>query len=292
MKKNILLIGSEGYIGSYLKGRLLQDGYAVSSCDIRSASNPEESPEYQMRFVEIPKSELQKFDSVLWFAGLARVSDAIKDPDGALENNCFDLYRFARNLDPHTRFIYASTASLYSGTGANESREDEISLPSNNAYDVSKFAFDYISDNLLERAVGLRMATLAGFSPRLRPELIFNQMNISSMENNCVNISNEDSFRSILFIDDLYEVLTRMIESETLNYNFYNVGSINGTIGEFGRAIAKFHDVPVISIPNSQTYSFKLSTQRVREELNMEFCNDITKKCDEFSRLWIESTGA
>lgn len=264
-KQRILLVGGCGYIGSYLYGRLTQAGFAVKVCDLLNRGNPLGIPVLARDYATLGEDLLRQSDVVLWFAGHSSVAQSILDPQGAIANNCLNLFSFAKKLPPHTKFIYASTGSLYSSKGSVvPATEDSLaSIPSQNAYDISKFAFDYLAGNFLERFYALRMGTLAGFSPNLRRELVFNAMNLSAVETGRVRVMNRHASRTILFLSDLWRFIERLIETDAPS-GFYNAGSLTATIGELAEAIAATWGVRVVDEGDSQTYSFILDFGRMR----------------------------
>ncbi|NCX94651.1 MAG: NAD-dependent epimerase/dehydratase family protein, partial [Gammaproteobacteria bacterium] len=176
----ILLVGGFGYIGSYVGKRLSEDGYDFDVSDRGDRGNLTGRSATYAAYQEMNSAQLAKYTHVLWFAGHSSVARSIEDPNGAIDNNCMQLMDFARRLPASTKFIYASSASLYSTKGASNSDSDENSLttiPEQNSYDISKFAFDYIAKNFLPNFCGLRMGTLCGYSDNMREELVFNSMN-------------------------------------------------------------------------------------------------------------------
>lgn len=288
----VLVIGGAGYIGSYLVQCLADDGYHVDACDLGKRGYPGGTVRHAIAYQDLHSHHLAEYDRVLWFAGHSSVQQSINDQDGALRNNCFDLYKFARSLSPQTRFIYASTASLYSGaigTRENELRpcsESEIIVPNLNAYDISKFAFDYIAHGFLPNYIGLRMGTVSGNSPNLRPELIFNAMNIAALDTGTINISNPEAGRSILFLSDLYKAVRATIDLDSYASGFYNLSSLNTTIGEIAQRIANYHGAKLNYREDSPTYSFQMQTLKAEQEFNMKFNSDISWHCEEFCRTW------
>ncbi|WP_206956044.1 NAD-dependent epimerase/dehydratase family protein [Trinickia acidisoli] len=160
---NILLIGGCGYIGGFLYPRLLSIGASVTICDLLKRGNPSGSPVLECDYAQLDISFLERFDTVLWFAGHSSVGESVLYPSQAVQNNCLNLFSFAKRLPIKTRLIYASTGSLYSTTGdfTTPAREDSlVSIPSQNAYDVSKFAFDYLASHFLAGCYGLRIMSL------------------------------------------------------------------------------------------------------------------------------------
>jgi len=283
----ILIIGGCGYIGSYLYSSLRRDGFEVDICDTCVRGNP---GGYRIQFMcdyqLLSPNILSSYTHVLWFAGHSSVADASHDPIGALRNNCLNLFELTQKLAPSTRLIYASTASLYSSDQATPpaGHEDDTICPGNNPYDISKFAFDYIASGFVRNFIGLRMGTLCGHSPNLRRELIFNQMNLMALTQHKVLVCNSKSYRSLLFLSDLYQVIRRCITQPEASAGFFNVASLNLSIGDIAQRIAAYHQVEVIPLPDHPTYSFTLDTNKVEQILGVDFDDNLYKQCATFCR--------
>ena len=271
MKKSkyqkILLVGGCGYIGSYLYSMLLKEGSDVCVCDMQLRGNPLNISLIDNDYSNLSKSDLQAFDIILWFAGHSSVAQSIKDPEGALQNNCLQLYEFVKRLSSGTKFIYASSASLYSSDDRSPeeaSEESLVKIPMNNPYDISKFAFDYLLQSFLPKCkfYGLRMGTLSGNSPNLRPELVFNAMSISASTKGVVNLQNGSSWRTILFLEDLW-ILVRSIILKNPAPGFINVGSHSVTLADLASEIGTAWGASINDCGNSKTYSFRLSSDKM-----------------------------
>ena len=262
--KKVLLIGGCGYIGSFLYPKLLEEGCSVSVCDSLQRGNPANIDIHYNQYQDIPAADLVNFDSVLWFAGHSSVGQAVSDPNGAMANNCIDLYTFVSKLPKHIKFIYASTGSMYSNKDvATPSHEESLlQIPENNAYDVSKFAFDYIAKNCLNMFYGLRMGTLSGYSPNLRSELVFNAMSLSAYQKGVIHLKNSHSMRTILLLSDLWILVKNLLWFDH-QPGFYNAGSISCSMAELAKSIAKTWKSKIIYMGNSNTYSFLLDCTRM-----------------------------
>ena len=284
--KNILLVGGCGYIGSYLYEKLMSASYNVSVCDQMLRANPSNVAVSYQRYQDLTTDQLSHFDAVLWFGGHSSVPQSVQDPMGALCNNCIDLYNFINKLPKKAKFIYASTASLYSKTAQEIKASSEnslISIPEQNAYDTSKFAFDYIAKNFLDNYYGLRMGTLAGYSPNLRKELVFNSMNIAATQHGIIKLKNSGSYRTILYLKDLWVLIKNLLAFDH-KPGFYNAGSFTSSMAELAIGIAKTWGSKIQYEGDSETYSFALDCTKMQaicgEDLN-------TISLEENSRLFI-----
>lgn len=254
-------------MGSYLCSQLSERGYEVIICDYLSRGNPNATAVLQIPYQSLDKEFLSQFDTVLWFAGHSSVQQSISEPIKALENNCLDLFALAKKLKVSTKFIYASSASLYSSEEIDPALPSDekslLNIPNQNAYDMSKFAFDYLSQNFLSNSYAIRMGTVSGFSPNIRTDLIFNAMSLSAALSGRVQLSNATSFRTILFLDDLWLLIDRLLTAQ-VNPGIINAGSYSSSIGELASKIAECWKADIIDQGIKTTYSFVLDTSLMR----------------------------
>jgi len=201
------------------------------------------------------------------------------------------LFEFATRLSPGCRLIYASSASLYSTSSNREapvplSAEGANISPSNNEYDVSKFAFDYIAGTFLQGTVGLRMGTVSGWSPRLREDLVFNAMNLSALRENIVRVSNPQCYRSLFFLTDLTALITRLLTAHQGFAGLINGSSFSGTIADIGAGVAKYHGA-TLSVEDDTVgpYSFRLDDTLMRGLIGDVEQSPLSVHCERFSRL-------
>ena len=280
----ILLIGGLGYIGSFLYSFLKSSEDEVDICDDCRRGNPEKiEVKYPYDYKGLSSKEISGYDFILWFAGHSSVLSANQDPKGAIDNNMTNLIDFLKKIpNENIRFIYASTASLYTGSPG-LSKEDTKVIPYENSYDISKFAFDYLAQSYHKNLIALRMGTLAGFSTNLRSELIFNQMCTDAKFKKIVNVSNKSKIRSILFLSDLTALIKIFLGKIKLESGFYNLASYSLTIEELAIRIAKFFDAKVVYQPDSPTYSFSVDTSKI-ERLGFKPLLSIDEQINEFQK--------
>jgi nucleoside-diphosphate-sugar epimerase len=290
----VLLIGGCGYIGCYLYQCLERTGFAVTVVDQLKRGNPLGLTVIKDDYAKLSNDFLLQFDAVLWFAGHSSVGQSIGDPDGAVANNCLNLFSFAKRLPEHTKFIYASSGSLYSNKRAPVIPASEgslVSIPAQNAYDISKFAFDYLANAFLSNFFALRMGTLAGFSKNLRPELVFNAMNIAAVSTGRVSLKNSESHRTILFLSDLWSLVYKLLITNQ-QPGVYNVGSLSLTMGELAKEIAGTWNAQVMWEGDSDTYSFSLDTTRMKAICGNDLASaDLSQRCRDFIEQYDSTKG-
>ena len=271
MSKKILLIGANGYVGSAIHQHLLNIGLDVVGVDnFLRPTDTVNANIFETSYQNLDIHFLNEFTDCLWFAGHSSVSQSISDQYSALRNNFTDLIDFRSRFSG--RLIYASSASVYHGSTTEQREEDNTSTPQN-IYDFSKISFDnYLLASKNSDSIGLRMGTVNGVFTenrkhlnenccyqRTRWELIVNAMVKNALIDGKIYLSNQSSYRSILSILDLLEVVEKIIISD-FRRSIVNVCSFNISIGEIANYIAKKFSVELIHQNSSKpTYSFKMS---------------------------------
>lgn len=270
--EKILLIGSSGYVGSYLS-TVLPDALDVELTTNDRRNLPTVlAPDLEGSHTDISTNNLQAFDAVLFFAGLSSVRQAQDDPSATLQANCLELLALASRLRPQQRLIYASSASVYStrmssvGASGFPLSSETSALPRpDNVYDASKSACD-LSMTMLDRAVtGLRMGTVSGYSAGYRPELVFNAMVAKAKSGQPITLRNSGAWRAILHLEDLAACVSGLLQSELPAPPVLNVGSMNTTIGLLAERIASHLGVTVDEYPDVPTYNFALDFSLSRD---------------------------
>jgi len=185
----ILLVGGAGYVGSVLARELLERGYAVRLLD-RLYFGDQGLAEIRDR-VELIAGDMRAVapelldgvECVVNVGGLSNDPTAEFNPRANFEMNTTASVALAEMCRQHgvPRYLYASSCSIYDRGVIDEARDvllDETAdVDPPGAYAGSKLAAEH---QLLEMAgdtfcVGaLRKATLFGFSPRMRYDLVVN----------------------------------------------------------------------------------------------------------------------
>jgi UDP-glucose 4-epimerase len=260
--KQLLLIGANGYVGSYLQEHLRRSfKYSITTCDIQMLSGLR--PDFLCDYEDLPGHVTETSDAVLFFAGCSSVKDALVNPIRAIEENVFKLGRFAQRLRAGQRLIYASSGSVYSVPSATKSTvalSSETSANANptNAYDAGKLAFDVLAGYLPPETVGLRMGTVSGYSPNLRNELVFNAMVESAIRYGRISLSNPTASRSILFLEHLSRVVEGIVDMRSTPPPILNVASLSTTFAKLAESISTVLGARIVLGPSSDTYNFEL----------------------------------
>lgn len=208
---------------------------------------------------------------VIHLAGHSSVPSCDLDPLGSLQNNCNDFIQLVKTLYPYTRFIYASSGSVYGSTGNTPAKEtDKLKTPIK-LYDSEKQLIDHFMGTYKGEFYGLRFGTVCGYSPNPRNELMINSMVRDACLKKEVTISSAKNYRAILSLRDLCKAITLLVEKDAAP-GFYNLASVNSMIGDIGEEVASLLDVPLkVNEIDSSSYSFCLDTSKFCDNLDFEF---------------------
>jgi len=145
-----LVTGGAGFIGSNIVERLIKEGYRVKVLDNFSTGRKEniaylldkiELIQGDIRDLETCRKAVKGVDFVLHQAALPSVQRSIKDPFTTLQVNVLGTLNLliASKEEGVSRFVYASSSSVYGDTPLLPKREDMATFPLS-PYAVSKLA--------------------------------------------------------------------------------------------------------------------------------------------------------
>lgn len=265
--KDLLLIGSEGYIGSRLYADL-NTKYNIRGIDV-GWFNQSQADSERIDFKNI--DNFCKFDVIILLAGHSSVKMCDGDITSSWLNNVENFKRILSKIDASQLFIYASSGSVY-GT-SNVTSEDSILPPdSHNNYDLTKKYIDEISLEYISKGfniVGLRFGTVNGWSPRLRNDIMINSMISSILHKNLLHASNLDVNRPILGISDLVRAIETIIDEP--KSGIYNLCSFNATVGDISSTVSALTGTSIVQNSTASSYDFKMSANKFSREYNFAF---------------------
>lgn len=275
--KKVLIIGGDGYIGSFLKSEL---PFVISSTDIGWFNESDSSTKMDYHNLEI--DYLHEFDSIILLAGHSSVKMCEGDIKSAFNNNVSNfivLIEKLKKINKRIKLIYASSSSVYGLTGnkiVDESFRNFVPL---NNYDITKHIIDLYSEFSGIEYYGLRFGTVNGFSPIMRTDIMINSMVTSAIINGHIDLYVKETMRPILGIKDLCNSIIKIVNEENDLRGIYNLCSFNSNSEEIAYTVSKIMNKPVIEreppekITNSklQTKNYNFSIDPSKFEKNFDF---------------------
>jgi nucleoside-diphosphate-sugar epimerase len=234
----ILVTGHHGYIGSVMVGVLSRAGHEVTGldtylydgCNFGEDAHP--VPAIRKDIRDVQPADLRGFDAVIHLAALSN------DPLGCLDEECtFDInHRGSVSLAKAAkaagvpRYLFASSCSLYGAAG--DKMLDELAdFNPITAYGSSKVMVEQDVSKLADDAFSptfLRNATAYGASPRLRADIVVNNLvGIAYTTGNVLIQSDGTPWRPLVHVQDISRAFLAVLEAprDAVHNQSFNVGS-------------------------------------------------------------------
>lgn len=252
MTGKILVTGHLGYVGTVLTPLLAARDVEVVGSDIdlyracTVAPMPPAIPVIKPDFRDIQVDELRGIDTLIHLAGLS--NDPLGDLDHALTHAI--NHRAAARLAALARaagvrrFIAASSCSVYGAAGSDWLDEHSPTAPLT-AYARAKFELEQDLQDEAERGlevVIMRPGTVFGFSPRLRFDLVVNNLAAWAMTTGRLHLkSTGNAWRPLLHVHDLCRAIIALAEAPTdaVAGQVFNIGfnALNLTVRELAQSL-------------------------------------------------------
>jgi len=233
----ILLTGSRGYIGTVMGPLLVGAGHEVQGIDTdlyrRSTFGRwEETVQTRVKDIrQLGASDLRGFDAVVHLAALSNDPLGDLNPQLTYDINHLASVRLAALAKEAgvRRFVFASSCSNYGAAGeAPVTEESELNPVT--AYGESKVRVERDVAKLADDAfspVFLRCATAYGVSPRLRFDIVLNNLVAWAFTSGKVLLKSDGTpWRPIVHIEDISRAFLAALQAprERVHGQAFNVG--------------------------------------------------------------------
>jgi nucleoside-diphosphate-sugar epimerase len=256
--ENILVTGGAGYIGSILTENLLELGFYVTVVDNfmykqASLNHLCHNPRFNIINGDIRNEKviaplMKKADTIIPLAALVGAPLCNKDVVGADTTNKEAIYTMLKHKSKDQRIIMPTTNSAYGSGDENNFCTEESPLNP-----ISKYAIDKV---LVEKAlmehqnvISYRLATVFGMSPRMRTDLLVNDLTYRAVNDGYVIIFEGHFKRNYIHVRDVCDAFLHAIYNfDDMKDQIYNVGLSTANVSklELCEIIKKF--VPEFTI--------------------------------------------
>lgn len=232
----VLVAGDRGYIGAVLVPFLRSAGHEVDGldlglyegCDLGPAAAIARPPR-DIRDAEA--GQLAGYDAVACLAALSNDPLGHLNPATTFSVNLAGTLRLAKAAKEAgvERFLFASSCSLYGAAGSGGVTEDADLFPVT-PYGETKVAAErelsLLADDNFSPTY-LRNATAYGASPRLRLDIVVNNLTAVAMTTGQVRLESDGSpWRPLVHIEDISRAFLAVLEAprELVHDEAFNVG--------------------------------------------------------------------
>ena len=279
--KNILITGGAGYVGAALVPYLLNKGYKIMVLDLMIYGKTlSQHPNLKLIKGDIRDENLlnkiiKNIDIVIHLACISNDPSFELNPELSKDinlNSFTPLVEISKKNNVK-KFIYASSASVY-GLKNEQNVHEEISIEPLTDYsrfkaDCEKILLKYKSDNFI--TVVLRPATVCGYSPRQRLDLVVNILTNLAYHKREITVLGGEQLRPNIHIQDMiraYELFIE-IEDQKINGEIFNIGFENKTVNELAINVKKVigEDVKIIRSVSNDNRSYHISSDKISKIL-------------------------
>lgn len=282
----VLVTGSDGYIGSILGPKLLANGFDVIGVDcgfyrdgwLYNDDRPRPLT-LTMDVRRISAKDVQGFDAVIHLAELSN------DPLGELnERTTYEINHLgsvslakACKAAGVPRFVYTSSCSVYGAADDGTERNEQSPPNPQTAYAKCKV--------LVERDVGgmadgrfspvfLRNATAFGASPRMRFDIVLNNLAGFAWTTNKIKMTSDGTpWRPLVHIDDICQAIILAVKAprDAVHNETFNVGDNeqNYRIRDIATIVGHVFDGCAITFgrPSGDNRSYRTSFDKIHRHL-------------------------
>ena len=170
-KKNILVVGGAGYVGSHMVKLLLEREYRVATFDNLSTGYRDAVLGGEFILGDLAdKTQLDalfranQFDAVMHFASFIQVGESVREPAKYYANNVTNTLNLLDTMQAHsvTKFIFSSSAAVY-GEPIHVPIDEQHPKQPLNPYGRTKWIIEQVLQDY-DRAYGLRSISLRYFN--------------------------------------------------------------------------------------------------------------------------------
>ena len=289
--RKVLITGGAGYVGSALVPELLAKGYKVVVLDLfifgnyasRSVlANPNfEQVKGDIRDKDLLREIVPGCDAVIHLAAISNDPSFELNPELSRSIN-YDAFGPLVKISKESgvsRFIFASTSSVYGITDAENVTEDHPLVP---ITDYNKYKG--LSEPILLQeqskdftTVVIRPATVCGYSPRQRLDLTVNILTNHAINNGKITVFGGAQKRPNIHIRDLVDLYQLLLEApkDTIAGKTFNAGYQNQTIDQIAGSVkevvqsemASIDQIEILKTSSDDPRSYHISSEKIGREL-------------------------
>ncbi len=305
----ILVTGTEGYIGTRLAPLLIADGHEVVGLDTgyyrdgwlySPIPQPYSTPRQLIKDLrDVGPQDLEGFDAVVHLAELSNDPLGENRPEVTYRINhegSVNLARLAKSAGVK-RFVYASSCSVY-GLGTGDWLDETSAANPQTAYARCKVMVERDVTPMADAnfcVTFLRNATAYGASPRMRFDIVINDLSALAWTKRKIAMTSDGSpWRPVAHVEDICRAVRCALRAPqaAVNGEVFNVGSNdeNYRVREIAQTIASVFPGCELSTGSSSgdNRSYRVRFDKISRHMPEFRCEWNTKKGAEELRALFE----
>ena len=282
----IMVTGDQGYIGTVMVPMLMDKGYEVVGYDAGFFTEnlllplKENYTKIKKDIRDINKNDLKDVEAIIHLAGLSNDPLGEFSPKLTEDINYIGTMRLAELAKECgiSRFVYASSQSMYGifDTSDELDEDDSVKNPIT-AYAIAKWNAEQklhamSTDEFV--VTSFRPSTVFGASPRLRCDIVFNNLVSCAYTTGKIEIMSDGTpWRPVVHIKDVCSAFIAGIEAPAsiVSARAFNVGIPNGNFTVRDIAEAAQRAVPgcdlIFTGEHTDPRTYRVSFKRILTEL-------------------------
>tara|TARA_Y100001958_G_C21159169_1_gene493472 strand:- start:23 stop:1003 length:981 start_codon:yes stop_codon:yes gene_type:complete len=297
----ILITGGAGYVGSHLVPYLINLGHELTVIDLMIYGEDNIKKDRNLNIIKGDIRDLKLLektipgqDIVIHLACISNDPSFELNPKLGRSINLDSFEPFVKICKKNSvkRFIYASSSSVY-GIKKEKDVIEEMKLEPLTDYskfkaDCEKILFAFKTDDF--ETVVMRSATVCGYAPRQRLDVVVNILTNLAYHNRKMIIFGGNQLRPNIHIHDVARAYEYLINAPAnkVNGEIFNVGYENQTVIELGETVKKIigEDVKIEFKSSNDNRSYHISSKKIEKVLGFKAKNSIADAVEDLKKAF------
>jgi nucleoside-diphosphate-sugar epimerase len=266
---NVLVTGGCGYVGTKLTQALLErTPHHVDVLDAQWFGNYlQPHPRLSIRKMDvrqIDEVDLGPYDTIFHLANIANDPSVELNPYASWEVNVLAGMRLADRAARHgvKQFIFASSSSVY-GVKEEPKVTEDLELVPISEYNKTKMVAERVllSYRDVMTTTVIRPATVCGWSPRMRLDVVVNLLTMQALEHGRMTVLGGSQVRPNIHIDDLVDLY--LFAQDTRLDGVYNAGFENISVLDIAKMVAAHTPAEIAILPSNDPRSYLVCSDKL-----------------------------